>query len=66
MRAELEITPEERDRLMALGFLHINDRERGEIKIWMRFKAGMPGIENRQMQVKVIRRGRALCYKGHH
>jgi hypothetical protein len=57
--ANLELTPEEHDRLLKSGYCKIDDPDRGEIEVRMLFDELHPGLEGKQLRVKVIRSGTA-------
>ena len=57
--AHLLLTRQEHDRLLASGYCKIDDPQRGEIEIRMLFDELHPGIEGKQIRIKVIRRGTA-------
>jgi hypothetical protein len=59
MEANLRLTREEHDRLLALGYVEIDDPERGHIKVRMEFNKSL-GINNKRLVVKVVRGGEAL------
>jgi hypothetical protein len=59
----LTLTAEETKKLQHTGRIHIDDPERGEIEIIMLFDEDHPGLEHKQLKVRVIRRGTAVQYR---
>ena len=61
--AFIDFRPEEYDRLLRTGFVRIDDPVRGEIEVRLLFDELHPGIERKQVRVKVIRSGEAAQRK---
>jgi hypothetical protein len=57
--AKLTLYKEEHEKLLGSGFVEINDSERGHIKVWLLFDELSPGVNGKQIRLKVLRAGSA-------
>jgi hypothetical protein len=57
--ATLTLCKEEHEKLLASGYVEINDPERGHMKVWLLFDELSPGIEGKHVRLKILRSGSA-------